>query len=78
MRPLPEPIYRTTKEAAFKEAELMALAGFAVEIRNDGNIFAVVSVESFRQAHFGLSRARSIASGNSQRQKYNAGESPKE
>lgn len=53
MRPLPEPVYKTTREAAFEEAELMALAGFAVEIKNDGNIFAIVSVESFRQANFG-------------------------
>ena len=53
MRSLPEPIYRTTREEAFHEAEQMALMGFAVEIRNHGNIFAIVSVESFRQAHFG-------------------------
>lgn len=53
MRPLPEAIFRTTKEEAFREAEQMALMGFAVEIRNHGNVFALVPVESFTQAHFG-------------------------
>ena len=53
MRSLPEPIYRTTREEAFHEAEQMALMGFAVEIKNHGNVFALVPVENFTQAQNG-------------------------
>lgn len=45
---LPEPQFISVKEDAFERAEELALFGFAVEIINHGNVFAVVAKEDFR------------------------------
>lgn len=45
---LPEPIFVSVKEDAYDRAEELALFGFAVEIINHGNVFAVVAKEDFR------------------------------
>ena len=45
---LPEPQFISVKEDAFERAEELASFGFAVEIINHGNVFAVVAKEDFR------------------------------
>ena len=45
---LPEPIFVSVKEDAYDRAEELALFGFAVEIINHGNVFAVIAKEDFR------------------------------
>ena len=45
---LPEPLFVSVKEDAYDRAEELALFGFAVEIINHGNVFAVVAREDFR------------------------------
>lgn len=45
---LPEPLFVSVKEDAYDKAEELALFGFAVEIINHGNVFAVVAKEDFR------------------------------
>ena len=45
---LPEPIFVSVKEDAYDRAEELASFGFAVEIINHGNVFAVIAREDFR------------------------------
>lgn len=47
---LPEPLFFTTKEAAYQAAEDLAQANYAVEIVNHGNTLVVITKEDFRYA----------------------------
>ena len=44
---LPQVFFRTTFEAASQLAEDLASIGYAVELKNDGTIYRVASVEDF-------------------------------
>ena len=48
MKTLPEPLFVTTREAAYREAEELSILGFAVEIVVDGNVYIVNPVEDFK------------------------------
>ena len=47
MRPileLPQPLFVTTAEAAFQEAEELSLLGFDVTVEVDGNVYRIQTV----------------------------------
>jgi len=43
MKKLPEILYFTVKDEAYREAEFLASIGYAVNIKNDGNVIALES-----------------------------------
>ena len=47
-RELPEIEFITVKEDAYQRAEELASFGFAVAVKNDGNVFAIISIEDFQ------------------------------
>ena len=48
MKTLPEPLFVTTSEAAYREAEELSILGFAVEIVVDGNVYIINTIEDCR------------------------------
>ena len=42
---LPEVFFRTTQEAANQLAEELASIGYAVELKNDGNVYRISTIE---------------------------------
>lgn len=47
-RELPDAEFITVKEDAYSRAEELASFGFAVAVKNDGNVFAIISIEDFQ------------------------------
>ena len=48
MKTLPEPLFVTTREAAYREAEELSILGFAVEILVAGNVYVINPIEDFK------------------------------